>query len=210
MRSRPAIRPRSAFSLVELLVVIAIISVLAVLVTPALTSVLRGNSLSSGGRLLEAQLARAHQQALSSGERVEVRFYKFADAATPGADETYRAVQLFQIDSRGKSKPISKIERLPDLIVINQGSQLSSLIAGLPDKNFSAADPKPNLPGVGASYTARAFAFRGDGSTELNPLGNWFVTVQTNETSATATTPPTNFYTVQVDPVNGGIKSYRP
>ncbi len=210
MKNRFSTRPRGAFSLVELLIVIAILSVLAVLVTPALTSILRGSNLSTGGRTIEAQFARAHQQALSSGERVEVRFYKFLDPATPGATSAYRALQLFQLDSRGKSKPISKIERLPDSIIINESTQLSSLIARLPDKNFSSADPKPDLPGVGASYTARAFAFRGDGSTELSPLGNWFATVQATTTPATATTPPPNYYTVQIDPVNGGIQTYRP
>ncbi len=202
--------PPRAFSLVELLVVIAIIAVLAALVTPAVSTIVRGNSLSAGGRLIEAQFARGHQQALSSGERVEVRFYKFADTSTPGADAAYLAIQLFQINSRGVAKPISKIERLPDATVINESTQLSSLIGNLPDKTFSSTDPKPDLPTVGASYTAKSFAFRGDGSTELNALGNWFVTVQGSTTPTTATSPPANYYTVQINPVNGGIQSYRP
>jgi hypothetical protein len=75
----------------------------------------------------------------------------------------------------------------------------------------SAAAPTkdPSIPGLGTSYRYVQFTFRPRGSLELNIQDNWFATVVFAR-HASDSSPPANFATIQIDPVNGGVQVYRP
>jgi hypothetical protein len=80
-------------------------------------------------------------------------------------------------------------------------------------KKPGADDPTaPRLPnGVDFNYDFVAFRFQQDGSTDLAPLGSWYVTlIGLNDRLPEPDKPPANFFTIQVDPVSGGTKIYRP
>ena len=70
--------------------------------------------------------------------------------------------------------------------------------------------------GIGLNYDYVAFRFLPDGSTNLpgksatDANGAWFVTLQNINDKPVGTTPPNNFYTLQVDPVSGTLKQFRP
>lgn len=215
---------RQAFSLIELIIVISVIVIIAAFTIPAMNTLLKGSQLTQGANLLVAQLNIARQQALSRNRQIEVRFYRFADPEIPGEDVTdlktgkFRAIQLFQVLPTGVAVPIDKVQVLPGGVIFAyaEGQGLSSLI-DLP----SALKPKkpgiddkaaPLLPrGVDLKYEYVSFKFLQDGSTDRSPTAKWFVTViGINDKLESATKPPPNFFTVQVDPVSGVTKIYRP
>ena len=201
----------NAFSLVELLVVIALVALVSTFAMPAVGSLNRSNEITRAQQIIEQQLVSARGAAVTRNRRVEVRFYKFTGPGAIGNAQTFRAVQAFLIDENNKATPTGRIAKLPDSVLLNEVAANSSLL-GLADKvNWDATnDPQVSLPGVGTSYTAKAFQFRPDGSTCLTATNMWFVTVHSAINGATAATPPSNFATVQVDPVSGAVRSYRP
>jgi uncharacterized protein (TIGR02596 family) len=207
--SKSSIRASRAFSLVELLVVIAIIGVMSALVVPAMSSVLRGNEMNRAEQMVQQQLASARQTAIARNRRVEVRFYKFDNPDDIGTTQTFCALQSFLINDTGAATPISRLTKLPATVLMNETAANSTLLQ-VTDKTWTAGtDPQITLPGV-ASYTAKAFQFRPDGSTSLSPASNSFLTLHAARTSATDTTLPSNFATIQVDPVSGAVRTYRP
>jgi hypothetical protein len=92
---------------------------------------------------------------------------------------------------------------LPAWVVIDATPAYSSLIAENPQiATPDASDARLN------SQT-RVFHFLPDGSTDLNPATNWFMTVR----AATQSDPahfPSNWACVQVDPTTGRPQIYRP
>jgi hypothetical protein len=109
--------------------------------------------------------------------------------------------------------------RLPDTIIMNKEEKLSSLLTSKKEVSPNhSTDPK--LPrGVDYNYKYSLFRFYPDGSTNLSPTGDpdngrWYVTIHALSDSATGTgegiVPPANFCTVQIDPVSGTTKSFRP
>ncbi len=223
MKISPTPHRTRAFSLIELIIVISVIVIIAAFTIPAMNTVLRGSQLSQGAGMVIGQLNIARQQALSRNRQVEVRFYRYADPEIPGEDVTapatgkFRAMQLFQIMPSGAALPIDKVQTLPGgvMFAYSDSKGFSSLL----DKGTAAApkqpksDPTaPRLPrGVDFNYEYVAFRFLQDGSTDRTPTAQWFLTlVGINEKIETATVPPPNFFTVQVDPVSGVTKTYRP
>ena len=149
----------------------------------------------------------------------------------------YRAIQILEtldaIDPNTNDfvrLPLDKPQLLPQSIVMNQNS-LSTLISeansapSVPSKlNGVAGGNDPPLPKtvtvngkpVAVPYDYVYFRFLPDGSTNLplksntDPNGAWFVTLQNINDPAQPATPPPNFYTLQIDPVSGTIKQFRP
>lgn len=208
----------SAFSLIELVVVIAIIAIIATFTVPAATTILRGSALTQASQTLTDQLSFARQRALSRNLAVEVRFYLYADPESPGetvSDSTtwqYRAMQLFEVVESGVAVPIGKPERLPTSVVMEPNVAFSTLLSAssqTPAKKPVSSDPE--LPrGVLKNYNYVAFRFQQDGSTNLAPASTWFVTIRNLTDKVTGTKPPANFFTLQVDPVSGAVKGFRP
>jgi uncharacterized protein (TIGR02596 family) len=200
-----------AFSLIELLVVIAIIGVMSALVVPAMSSVLRGNEMNRAEQMVQQQLASARQTAIARNRRVEVRLYKFDNPDDIGTNQTFCALQSFLIDDTGAATPIGRLTKLPATVLINENTANSTLLT-LSDKTWTpptGPDPQITLPGV-STYTAKAFQFRPDGSTSLSSADKWFLTLHAATAGATASTLPANFATIQIDPVSGSVRTYRP
>lgn len=206
-----------AFTLIELLVVIGIILILMAFTVPAANRVVRGSALTQGAQMLRDQLSLARQVALTKNNPVEVRLYKFADPDAPGEREEggeFRALQTFEILASGTAIAQSKVQELPTSIIIDSGSTLSTLAGPTRDKQWVAPadpkDPKVKIPRVGTDYECRAFRFTSDGSTDLTPTDGWFLTLHNFTDGDDLSTPPANFVTLQVDPVNGDIREFRP
>ena len=227
---RPSQIDSQAFTLIEMLVVLGVIVLLVALIVPAATTVLQGTDLTRAGQNVSDQIGLAKQQAESHNTLIEVRFYQFADPSVPGetagspATGKYRAMQLFQIASTGTAIPLGKTVVLPTNVIIDSGVPNStaslSLIIGQ-----AQASAVPSLstsqtyaiPRAGTNYNSVAFRFRPDGSTNL-PLTNastgseqfWFLTLHSLVSGDHLTTPPKNFYTIQIDPNNGNLSFFRP
>jgi uncharacterized protein (TIGR02596 family) len=218
---------RLGFSLIELLVVCAIIGIIVGFTIGPANTMMRGSQLTQGSQLLNDQIALARQLALTRNHAMEVRFYKYADPETPGEDPKepttwkYRAFQVLEILENGAAIPLNKVQILPTTVVMNPG-RLSSLL----DETVRGQAKKPGandpeIPRLSAkqvnkadSYVYQSFRFRQDGSTDLPSAGDaqWYVTLHgSNERLSEETiNPPPNFFTVQVDPVSGATRSFRP
>jgi uncharacterized protein (TIGR02596 family) len=215
-----------AFSLIELIVVISIIVLVAGFTVPAASTILRGSQLSQASGMLVGQISLARQQALTKNRAVEVRFYRFADPETPGEDVAnpgtgkFRGIQLFEVLENGIAVPLDKPQMLPNNVVFayteDKSVGLSSIIdqakAGTPKRPGTDDKAAPRLPrGIDYKYEYVSFRFLQDGSTDMTPTDTWYVTlVGLNDVLKKATEPPPNFFTVQVDPVSGSTRVFRP
>lgn len=211
--------------MIELLVVMGVIAVILAMAVPAMQSMLSGNKLVQAGDDLESALATMQQEAIKGNEAVEVRFYSFRDTNLPVAAPQFRAYQFVKKvtatiekdrDSAGaKSRdgfrvlPLSKIERLPEGIIIFNDDQYSTLVTSpkmiRESRNVRIPDSEE-----GEYY---AFHFRPDGSTTLPKVGaeQWFVTlVNEADVIANAGGLPANFITLQVDAHNGTVRKFQP
>jgi uncharacterized protein (TIGR02596 family) len=220
-----------AFSLVELVVVIAVLAILAAFSVPAVTSMLQGSSLTQASQMLVDQMNLARQFALSKNSTVGVRFYRYSDPDTPGEDVTkpekgrFRALQVFEVLSSGAALPLGKVEEMPLSVMIgsdpeNPEESVSTII----DRKLSAivtADEVRNdksaveLPrGIKKQYDYVSFRFLPDGSTTLGPASQWYITLHGSNDKPEKVDgkqrPPANFFTLQIDPVSGTTKIYRP
>lgn len=206
---------RRGFSLLELLTVILIIGIVSVFVTPAVTTILKGSQISQGEQILTDQFKIARQLALTKNRSVEVRFIRFGDPEVPGEQKSspstgnYRAIQLFEVMDSGAILPIDKPQVLPPGTIFSS-TKLSTLIEGGKDGTPSGNDPK--MPrGVELAYDFKSFRFLRDGSTDLKITGGvvWCITL-INMNDKEKGTLPANFVTLQIDPVAGAIRIFRP
>ena len=208
----------SGFTLVELLAVLVVIAILGFLIGPAIVSSLRGSEMTRGGQLVVDEINLARQTSLTQNVAVEVRFYRAAKAGMPGeitgdpSTGKFRGLQSFSFDASGKASPIDMPRWLPGTLIMDSGGALSSLLAASQVKSWSTLDPQISLPVIGTAYVACAFQFQPDGSTNLTPAvtQQWFVTLHDALKGDNLAGMPTNFWTLQVDPLNGHVKSYRP
>lgn len=232
-------RPAAGFSLIELLVVVAIIAAIISFAVPATNELLRGSQLTQGSQALSDQMAFARQMALSRNRPVELRFYKYADLETPGEDvaqpETwnFRAFQLFEVLENGATLPLGAVQRLPLMVVADPDRYSTLLQEDLRGKPIEAKDDDtaPELPikfqnlAVGRNYQYMRFRYLPDGSTDLPPstkprAGSQGTTTSTTDDSWYITlmglndlkkdVNSINFFTVQIDPLTGALKQYRP
>jgi uncharacterized protein (TIGR02596 family) len=214
MNQHPSQKSRKAFSLIELVAVISIIVVIAAFAVPAANTILRGSQLTQAAQLISGQLSLARQQALTRNRAIEVRFFLFADPEMPGEQTDspesgkYRALQMFEVLENGVAVPLSKLERLPTGIVFNDKA-LSTLISAKEPQEPAPSDPEL-ARGVSKKYRFVSFRFRPDGSTDLNPMKQWYITLHAITEQVIDTEPPNNFFTVQIDPVSGSTRNYRP
>jgi uncharacterized protein (TIGR02596 family) len=201
---------RRGFTLVEILVVMVIVAGLLALVTPPLMGVIDANRLTQSGQSLLFRLSMAKQMALTQNRPVEIRFFHYAD---DNGAVGYHAAQMYFYDEEGGG--LEEIETpiyfasgimIPDSPVsplLGSGSQA----AGGNEMPEAEREPFKSLQ---AKY--RSLIFYPNGSTNISlPLRDAYVTLcSTRADVSQAAEAPPNYYTIQVDPINGSSKIYRP
>ena len=209
------------FTLIELLAVMVIILILLALVVPATSTIFKGTQLTQASDLLTSQLTLARQEALTRNQTVEVRLYRYAPL---GTTSYYCAIQCFALSDSNTYVPLEKVELLPTGIALDAGSAsaattLSSILSSATSStSVPALVPGstlkvqlPQLPQPGTQYNAATFQFYRDGSTNLLSTGGpWFLTLHNFNDGDALTTAPHNFCTVQIDPTNGTLHTFRP
>ena len=125
--------------------------------------------------------------------------------------------------------PLGKMQRLPKMVIADRDKYSTLLRDTLrPYKKAEEDMTAPEIPirfgdlAVGRKYEYASFRFLQDGSTDLppttsptNPTGqsnigdSWYLTlIGLNDENRDINT--VNFYTLQIDPVSGSTKAYRP
>lgn len=215
--SRPSV---AGFSLAELLVVISVIAFLLAMAAPNIFSLMRSSELATQGDMFRNWLTLAQQKALSTNSDVEVRIYKFQDLDNAQPTAEYRAMQFFQYNPEGELVPISEIYTLNDPLIFGtsstKGCNLSSILQRGTEKNISDL----NSFGAGIQEVSyRSFRFHPDGSTNLNierassdnvERKNWYITLIEERPDGAQSGEIYNFFSVQIDPFNGSIRTFRP
>lgn len=206
-------KPMRGFSLLELLVVIAILAIVAAFATPAMQSIARGTQIERSGEIVRSQLALARQSAMARNLPVEVRLYRFK--GVEDETEEYRAIQLFEVLPDAKRKPLGKVIRLPQRMIISDSATLSTLVNRLASDatgDYGLPNPVPPIPTLG-TYSGVSFRFRPDGSTDLPGPGggdpSFHLTLHADN-ERIENSKPVNFFTLQIDPLNGSLRSFRP
>ena len=222
-------RSRRAYTLVELLVVLGIIVLIAAITIPSISSVLRSYNLSGAAQATVGLLNSARQDALTGNQAVEVRFYELPDAVYPSTT-VIRAVQAFQIGvpatgSTDTYTPLGKAYIFPTgIIVSSDTANCSTLFNTTPGSTFGISpltpqidttNPLPPPYGLAPYYS---FRFRPAGQTDLTPTPasvngtpvSPILTIYSENAPIVANGLPANFVTIQIDVINGTVRSYQP
>jgi len=189
-----------------------IIVIMASLMGPTLNTALRGTALTQGTDKVLGVLSLAHQTAITKAQTVEVRFYAYTNAETPGDTGQGHAIQAFSLDDSGNYAPLMKAQMLPASVVMTTNTNFSTLMT------FGTnSSPTNSIPRAGLNYTYASFQYYRSGSTSLaaSSLATnvWSVTILNLTdvlTGSSPTTLPLNYATVVIDPYNGSLKTYRP
>lgn len=195
------------FSLVELLVVLALISIILAISAQSLSKVSGAALLTSTGDNLISVLVEAQQNAIADNSTTEVRFYQPVDS---DALIAIWSVLLVRENEDGTHRVIRTPVHLPNGVIFNRSSALSSLIGSMTPKE-DEEDLLANSASEGALYTS--FEFYSNGSTSLPASSSgdtWHVTLVKSTEDGTSSVPPGNFFTIRIDPFTGGVRSFRP
>ena len=224
-RSPKSIR---AFSLLELLMVLAIMGIVATFLIPAVSQLVRGTPLTQAAQVITSQLSLARQYSVTKNRPVEVRMIQYGDPEVPGEQKDkpstgkFRALQLMEVLESGALVALGKPQVFLNPVIMNAGTpSLSSLLdpAISTQKPLSAdqsnnglpAESNPIMPrGVERKYQYVAFRFLPNGSTNLSATQKWYVTLHGSQENTAGGQMPPNFFTVQIDPVNGSQRFFRP
>jgi uncharacterized protein (TIGR02596 family) len=214
-RRKPTLKG-AGFTLIELLVVISIMVIIAGLSVGLISSLLASNNLSNTAQFVKGQLTFARQSAIATNNAVEVRFYSIADGVHP-ASKAYRAMQCFQETTSG-TNPLTKATIFPTGIIFSSNTAVSTLFNtsasgfGISSSTGDSAHP---LPPPNNSSPFLYFRYKPTGQTDLAPpaitgTASPWITLYSETAPVISNTLPANFITVQVDIMNGTIRSYQP
>ncbi len=232
-------KSNAAFTLIELLLVVFVMILVMSFATPAVNSMLQGNSVTVGGQMVSDEFKLARQISSSSNRTVEIWFSTMSPLIPSSANSPgYNAMQLWTmvpVPLTGTNSsnvatyvPASKLTLLPSGVAIsaNQSSPTSGKpgLSGL----FYWCTPNtiPNgYPNAGANYlglqvrpsglVVPLYAAAGGGAakipaTGMNELYLTVVPLQYAGVGTITTTPPPNYATIQINPSTGSSIIYRP
>lgn len=184
-----------------MLLVLAVVAVMIALVMAAYSLIVQASAVTTGADMLGDALTEARTSAVAQNITVEVRIYDLSPQ--PGAAPVYDALQLHWLKADGTTPPVASPVLLPAWVVIDATAAHSPLIATNPQT------ATPDASDLRLNSNTRVFHFLPDGSTDLNPATNWFMTVR----PATQSDPahfPSNWACIQVDPTTGRPQIYLP
>jgi uncharacterized protein (TIGR02596 family) len=196
------------FTLIEILVVLTVLAVLITAATPAVTGMMKSSRLTTAGDLVLNHLVEAQLTAITESTDVEVRLYEIPDIGSADQTPLMRGLQLYALrpdpaDANDSTfQAATPLLRLEHGLVISMDRRLSSVL-GLKLKEDAS-------PGIlhGRQYVA--FRFHSDGSTDLVPSEPWFLTLLDQDSANGKKQPPANYFTIQIDPINGKLRTFRP
>lgn len=207
MRRTPTRLTPRGFSLVELVVVVAIVTALVVLAAPYTLSAIRSASLTSAGDTMNQTLSQAQQRALTENRPVGVDFYFYPKDGISAC----HAVQVVTYDPvTNTATPLEAPVFWQNGRAVLLNGALSPLFSGtFAPSDTGTASMKP-FSTLGATF--KRVLFYPDGSTALRtPLGQSYVTlISVGDYKQDIKTAPANYYTIQIDPVTGRTRAYRP
>jgi len=190
-----------SFSLLELLLVLAVLAGVIALAIEGYSATVQSTAVTAGADMISDMLTEGRTSAVAQNTTVEVRIYNLPPQ--PGAVPVYNALQLRWLKPGGTTPPVTSPLLLPAWVVIDATAAHSTLIAA----NTNIATP--DLNDARLNSRTRVFHFLPDGSTDLNPATNWFMTVR----AATQSDPahfPSNWACIAVDAATGRPQIYRP
>jgi len=188
-----------AFSLIELLAVMAVVAIIIAISLPAFTSLTSGSNLNRAGQMVGDQIALARQEAVARNRDVQVTFYNLTNGTTKG----WRGMRILRVDQTQNgtvTNVATRLVQIPDGIVISADPATSPLLS-------AGRTGTTNLPGYG-TVEYSSFRFRANGSMESGfGATNNSLTLQNASAQGN---PPSNYYTIQVNPLTGKVSVYRP
>ena len=190
-----------SFSLLEMLVVLALVAAGAALAAEGYSATVQATAVSTGAAMISDVLTEGRSDAVAQNTTVEVRIYDLPPQ--PGAAPVYDTLQLHWLKADASTPPVNKVLFLPAWVAIDATPAHSPLIAA----NTTILKPDASDPRLNSD--TRVFHFLPDGSTDLNPATNWFMTVRAASQSDPAHFP-SNWACVRVDATTGRPQIYRP
>lgn len=199
--------PCGGFTLLELVVVIAIAVLIFAMATPYTLSAIQAASLTAAGDSLVQKISLAQQRAVTENHPVGVDLYFYVKDGMKAC----HAMQLISYDpATGETKTLEPPAFWSEGRAVLLDGTLSPMFTST--QSPSDAGEVKTQPFTDLEATYKRILFYPNGTTNLHvPLRNAYVTlVSIRNFQEDLTTPPPNYYTVQVDPVTGRTRSYRP
>ena len=181
--------------------VLAVSAIVLALAAEGYSGMVRATALTTSADMISDLLTEGRLDAVSQNTEVEVRIYDLPPQA--GATPVYDALQLHWIKSNGTTPSAANPLLLSSCVVIDATATHSPLIASNPQT------ATPDATDARLNSSTRVFHFLPDGSTDLNPATNWFLTVRAANQAEPAHFP-SDWACVAVDATTGRTQIYRP
>jgi uncharacterized protein (TIGR02596 family) len=195
------------FSLVEIVVVVALVALIFTFAAPYTLSAIQSASISTAGDTLMLKLSQAQQRAVTDTRPTGVDFFYYTKDGIKGC----HAIQLIRYDaSTNESTPLEEPVYWSDGRAVLVEGVLSPMF--LDNLSPFSTGPAESEPFKNLEATFNRIIFYPNGSTNLRvPLRDAYLTlISIRNYQEELTDPPSNYYTVQLDPITGRAHSYRP
>jgi uncharacterized protein (TIGR02596 family) len=203
-----------AFTLVEMLAVVAVVALILAAVAPMVFSTLLATKLTTAGDALMGQVSLARQIAVSRNREIEMRIYSYVDPEMVGSEPVVKAVVLVETPDLVNTAAtvgvaVAETYYLPSGIAIARDPNLSPILS----QGGSAKNDQERFIRKAQNATYRSVRFLPDGSTSINlPANRSYFTIGDDRLlgANSGGKVPDNFYAIQIDPVTGRARAYRP
>jgi uncharacterized protein (TIGR02596 family) len=206
-RLQQSSRQTRAFTLVETVIVVALVALLFSVAAPYTMAAIQSASLSSAGDTLMQKISLAQQRATTENRPIGLDFFYYNKDEVKGC----HAIQLISYNpATNAATPLEPpVYWSEGRAVLVEGalSPMFSTNVTVTSKGPATLAPFKNL---GATFYRILFYPNGSTSLKVPLRMAYFTLISTKNYTAELSTPPPNFYTVQIDPITGRGHSYRP